>query len=92
VHAILVNIFGGIMRCDTIATGIINAAKSIKLDVPLIVRLQGTNVKEANELLARSDVKCIRAADLDDAAFKAVRAANIVSLAKELNVNVTMSS
>jgi len=75
VKAILVNIFGGIMRCDIIANGIVEAAKTISLRVPLIVRLEGTNVEEGKRILAESDVKIIVAEDLDDGAKKAVGAA-----------------
>ena len=76
VKAILVNIFGGIMKVDIIAQGIINAAKSIKLSVPLIVRLEGTNVEKGKQLLKESGVALIAADDLADAAQKAVAAAN----------------
>ena len=75
VKAILVNIFGGIMKVDIIAQGIINAAKSIKLSVPLIVRLEGTNVEKGKQLLKESGVELIAADDLADAAQKAVAAA-----------------
>ena len=75
VKAILVNIFGGIMKVDIIAQGIINAAKSIKLSVPLIVRLEGTNVEQGKQLLKESGVALIAADDLADAAQKAVAAA-----------------
>jgi succinyl-CoA synthetase beta subunit len=75
VKAILVNIFGGIMKVDIIAQGIINAAKSIKLSVPLIVRLEGTNVEKGKQLLKDSGVALIAADDLADAAQKAVTAA-----------------
>jgi succinyl-CoA synthetase beta subunit len=74
VQAILVNIFGGIMKCDIIAQGIINAAKTVRLSVPLIVRLEGTNVEEGKQLLKDSGVKLITADDLADAAKKAVAA------------------
>lgn len=73
VRAILVNIFGGIMRCDVIASGIVNAAKQVGVKVPLIVRLEGTNVDAGKEILAKSDVDIISANDLDDAATKAVQ-------------------
>lgn len=73
VKAILVNIFGGIMRCDVIASGIVNAAKQVGVTVPLIVRLEGTNVEEGKKILRNSDVKIISASDLDDAATKAVQ-------------------
>jgi len=74
VKCILVNIFGGIMRCDTIAQGIIKAAETLKLSVPVVVRLAGTNVDQANELIEKSGLNLIRASDLDDAAVKAVDA------------------
>lgn len=74
VQAILVNIFGGIMKCDVIASGIVNAAKQVGVKVPLVVRLEGTNVDEGKRILSTSDVKIIPASDLDDAAIKAVQA------------------
>lgn len=72
VKAILVNIFGGIMKCDIIAAGIIAAANKIGLKKPLVVRLEGTNVEAAQELIANSGIKVTLADDLDDAAAKAV--------------------
>src|SRR5881398_154345 len=75
VEAILVNIFGGIMKCDVIAQGIINAANTVKLSVPLVVRLEGTNVEKGKCLLKESGVALITADDLADAAQKAVAAA-----------------
>ena len=75
VQAILVNIFGGIAKCDVIAQGIINAAKTVKLGVPLVVRLEGTNVEEGKKLLKESGLALITANDLADAAEKAVKAA-----------------
>jgi len=74
VKALLINIFGGIMKCDIIAKGIIQAAKNINLKHPLVVRLAGTNVELGNKLLAESGIKVITANDLDDAAKKAVAA------------------
>lgn len=74
VKAILVNIFGGIMKCDTIATGIVNAAKNIGLTLPLVVRLEGTNVERGIEILKESGLDLITATNLDDAAQKAVKA------------------
>ena len=74
VKAVLVNIFGGIVKCDMIAAGILAALKKVKLDVPLVVRLQGTNVQKGRELLAQSGVSIITAEDLWEAAQKAVRA------------------
>src|SRR5437667_8336476 len=75
VKAILVNIFGGIMKCDIIAQGIIGAAKTVKLGVPLVVRLEGTNVEAGKQLLKESGLALIAADDLADAAQKAVAAA-----------------
>ncbi len=72
VKVILVNIFGGIMKCDVIAAGIIAAAKEMELKVPLVVRLEGTNVKQGKELLQKSGLSIISADDLTDAAKKAV--------------------
>jgi succinyl-CoA synthetase beta subunit len=75
VKAILVNIFGGIMKCDIIAQGIINAAKTVKLSVPLVVRLEGTSVEKGKQMLKQSGLELIAADDLGDAAQKVVRAA-----------------
>ena len=72
VRGILINIFGGIMRCDVIAQGVIDAAKEINLKVPLVVRLAGTNFKEGKEILDNSGLKLISAKNLDDAAQKIV--------------------
>ncbi len=74
IKAILVNIFGGIMKCDVIAQGIINAAKTVNLSVPLVIRLEGTNVERGKKLLKESGVELIAADDLADAAQKAVAA------------------
>ena len=73
VKGILVNIFGGIMRCDVIAGGIIAGARQAEIDVPLVVRLEGTNVDEGKRLLAESQLPIVLADDLDDAARKVVR-------------------
>ena len=75
VKAVLVNIFGGIVKCDMIAAGIVGALKKIKLKVPLVVRLQGTNVAAGKEILAKSGIPLIQADELWDAAQKAVEAA-----------------
>lgn len=75
VKTILVNIFGGIMKCDVIAQGVMNAAKIVKLQVPLVVRLEGTNVEQGKKLLKESGMAIIAADDLADAAKKAVAAA-----------------
>lgn len=74
VKAILVNIFGGIMKCDVIASGIVSAAKQVGVKVPLVVRLEGTNVEAGKKILNSSNVSIIAADDLDDAATKAVAA------------------
>ena len=74
VKGILINIFGGIMRCDVLAQGVIDAAKEIKINVPLVVRLAGTNFKEGKKILDNSDLKIISAENLDDAAKKIVEA------------------
>ncbi|HEX7325465.1 MAG TPA: ADP-forming succinate--CoA ligase subunit beta [Rhodanobacteraceae bacterium] len=75
VNCILVNIFGGIVRCDLIAEGIIAAVKEVGLKIPVVVRLQGTNVDQGRALLAKSGLKITAANDLNDAAKKAVAAA-----------------
>lgn len=73
VEGILVNIFGGIMRCDIIAEGVIAAAKEVNIGVPLVVRLEGTNVDKGKEILDNSGLNIIAANDLDDAASKIVK-------------------
>jgi succinyl-CoA synthetase beta subunit len=74
VKGILINIFGGIMRCDVLAQGVVDAAKEMKISVPLVVRLAGTNFKEGKEILDNSGLKLISAENLDDAAKKIVEA------------------
>ena len=74
VKGILINIFGGIMRCDVLAQGVVDAAKEINISVPLVVRLAGTNFKEGKEILDNSELKLISAENLDDAAKKIVEA------------------
>ena len=76
VKAILVNIFGGIMKCDIIAEGVVAAAKELSIEVPLVVRLEGTNVDLGKEILNKSGLSIISADNLEDAAQKAVRALN----------------
>lgn len=88
VQAILVNIFGGIMRCDVIAVGIINAAKEIGMKKPLVIRLQGTNVDAAKELIEGCGFRMILATDLDDAAEKAVGVAEIAKRAEQLQLGI----
>ena len=74
VEGILVNIFGGIMRCDVVAEGIICAAKEVNISVPLVVRLEGTNVELGKKIIEDSDISIISASDLDDAAKKITEA------------------
>ncbi|MGZ5074646.1 MAG: succinate--CoA ligase subunit beta, partial [Usitatibacter sp.] len=74
-RAILVNIFGGIMKCDVIATGVVTAAKQVGLSVPLVVRLEGTNVDLGKKILAESGLPIISGNDMADAAQKVVAAA-----------------
>jgi succinyl-CoA synthetase beta subunit len=79
VKGILVNIFGGIMKCDIIAEGVVAAVRDVGLRVPLVVRLEGTNVDLGKEIIAKSNLNVVSADDLDDAAqkiVKAVRSAN----------------
>ena len=76
-EAILVNIFGGIMRCDVIAEGLVNAAKEVDLSVPLVVRLEGTNVEKGREILAHSGIEVISVTTMADAAGKVAAAAGV---------------
>lgn len=87
-HTILVNIFGGIMRCDVIAEGIIAAAKELKFKTPIVCRLQGTNVDDAKVLIANSGMKILPVDNLDEAARLVVKLSNIVTLAKSAHVDV----
>ena len=82
VHAIFVNIFGGIMKCDTIAAGVIEAAKQVGIDRPLVVRLEGTNVELGRKMLAESGLAITAALDMKDGAQKAVAAAQAYAAAK----------
>jgi succinyl-CoA synthetase beta subunit len=75
VKAILVNIFGGIMKCDVIAQGILEAAKEVGLTLPLVIRLEGTNVEQGKELLAKSGLAYRFATSMDEAAKSVVAAA-----------------
>jgi len=77
VKGILVNIFGGIMQCDVIADGIVAAVRDVGLEVPLVVRLEGTNVDEGKKIIADSGLNVINANDLDDAAKKIVAAVGV---------------
>ena len=74
VKSILINIFGGIVRCDRVARGVVQAVEELGLNVPVIVRLNGTNAEEAKEILSNSDVSVIAASGMKDAAEKAVKA------------------
>ncbi|XP_039225808.1 succinate--CoA ligase [ADP-forming] subunit beta, mitochondrial-like [Crotalus tigris] len=89
VQAILVNIFGGIMHCDTIARGIVLAATELELKVPVVVRLQGTQVEQAKVLIAESKLEILACDDLDQAAKVAVGLSRIVTLAREAQLEVT---
>ena len=73
VKGVLINIFGGIMRCDVLAQGVVEAAKQVKLNVPLVVRMEGTNVTEGKKILADSGIKVITASDMADAAHRIVK-------------------
>jgi succinyl-CoA synthetase beta subunit len=74
VKAILINIFGGIVRCDRVANGVVEAAKNVHVNVPVVVRLEGTNAKEAREILANSGLNFAVAGSLQDAAAKVTQA------------------
>merc|ERR1712193_245969 len=83
VNALLVNIFGGIMRCDVIAEGIIAAARELNLSTPIVVRLQGTNVDEAKVMIGSSGMKILPVSDLEEAARLSVKLSKIVALARD---------
>lgn len=88
VNAILVNIFGGIMRCDVIAQGIVTAAAELDMKIPIVVRLQGTRVDDAKALIATSKMKILACDNLDEAAQMVVKLSTIVNLAREAAVDV----
>ncbi len=73
VKGVLINIFGGIMRCDVLAQGVVEAARQVKLNLPLVVRMEGTNVVEGKKILADSGIKVITAGDMADAARRIVK-------------------
>jgi len=75
VKAVFINIFGGIMRCDVLASGVVAAAKQVKLQIPVVVRMEGTNVEQGKKILADSGLDVTAAADMADGARKAVAAA-----------------
>ena len=76
VKAVFINIFGGILRCDRLANGLIEAAKMVEIKVPVVVRMEGTNVEEGRRLLAESGLNFINAVDMWDGAKKAVELAS----------------
>ncbi|KZC10540.1 Succinyl-CoA ligase [ADP-forming] subunit beta, mitochondrial, partial [Dufourea novaeangliae] len=92
VEALFVNIFGGIMRCDIIAEGIITASKDLNLSVPIVVRLQGTNVNEAKVLIRDAQLKVISVDDFAEAAEAVVKLALMVNLANSLNLDINFTT
>merc|ERR1712119_5494 len=88
VNALLVNIFGGIMRCDVIAEGIIAAARELNLSTPIVVRLQGTNVDEAKVMIGSSGLKILPVDNLDEAARLAAKLSKIVAVARDAHLDV----
>ena len=92
VNALFVNIFGGIMRCDVIAEGIIAAARELNLATPIVVRLQGTMVDEAKVLIAASGMKILPISDFEEAARLAVKLSAIMSIAKDAHVGVNFGA
>merc|ERR1712179_790753 len=88
VNAIMVNIFGGIMRCDVIAEGIIAAARELQLATPIVVRLQGTNVDEAKVMIGSAGMKILPGDNLDEAARLACKLSKIVSVARDADIDV----
>lgn len=92
VRAIFVNIFGGIMKCDVIAMGVINAAQAIGMKKPIVIRLKGTNVEAANKLIEASGFTMVVEDDFEKAANKVVKIAEIVKMAEDAGLNVTATS
>lgn len=88
VTAIFVNIFGGIVRCDAIAQGLINVVNEMNLRIPIIARLQGTNMEAAHKLVNESGLKIFSIEDLQDAAEKAVQFSKLVKQARDIDVGV----
>ena len=88
VTAIFVNIFGGIVRCDAIAQGLIQVVNEMNLRIPIIARLQGTNMEAAHKLVNESGLKIFSIEDLQDAAEKAVQFSKLVKQARDIDVNV----
>lgn len=89
VKAILVNIFGGIMRCDIIALGLINAAIELGMKKPIIIRLAGTNVEEALQLIEDSGLRMLTADNLEEAAIKAARVVDIIAMAEKAQLDIS---
>ncbi|KAK9448145.1 ATP-grasp domain-containing protein [Limtongia smithiae] len=89
VTAVFVNIFGGIVRCDNIARGLIATAQEMNITVPIVARLQGTNVQEAHKLISDSGLKIFSFTELDEAAQKVCQLSKVVTLAREIDVNVS---
>lgn len=89
VKAILVNIFGGIMRCDVIALGMIQAAQELGIKKPIVIRLAGTNVEAAQQLIDESGLRMLTAGDLGEAASKAVRVVEILDMAQKAKLDVS---
>lgn len=91
VKCILVNIFGGIMRCDVIADGVLRAAAKLDLKIPVVVRLQGTMVDEAKAMIAKSRLDIVSTDDLDDAANKACKIAQMMTIARDIDVTISVN-
>jgi succinyl-CoA synthetase beta subunit len=89
VKAILVNIFGGIMRCDVIALGMIQAASDLGIKKPIVIRLEGTKAEEARTLVDESGLRMLTAGDLGEAAVKAVRVVEILDMAEKAKLDVS---
>ena len=87
VTAVFVNIFGGIVRCDAIATGLINTVKDLNLKIPIIARLQGTNVEMAHQIINESGMKIFSIDDLQSAAEKAVQLSKVVKMGESLTIH-----
>ncbi|KAG4300571.1 hypothetical protein PCK1_003000 [Pneumocystis canis] len=92
VTTIFVNIFGGIVRCDDIAQGLISVMKDMNLNIPVVARLQGTNHKKAQEIINNSGMRFFSFTDLDEAAYKACRFSKIVELSRDIGVDVNFSA
>ncbi|KAI9802898.1 MAG: Succinate--CoA ligase [ADP-forming] subunit beta, mitochondrial [Sarcosagium campestre] len=91
VTAIFVNIFGGIVRCDAIAQGLISVVENMNLRIPIIARLQGTNMEQAAKLINESGLKIFSIDDLQTAAEKAVQFSKVVKMARDIDVGVEFS-